>query len=116
MSSLIFLLAFYLLSSSCQATTALLLQERHKHTYIGAYSNQSGGTIITFLLSYIFAKILFSILFQIYWTLLLCSCVVGRWKQYGGHHGSYLGGCRAVVQRSPYDSSPVKCLEVSLFT
>ena len=45
---------------------------------------------------------------------MLCSCVVGRWTQYGGHHESDLGGCRAVVQRSWYDSSPVKCLKVSL--
>ena len=83
-------------------------------TYIGAYSNQTGRTIINFLLSHNFAKILFSISFQIYWTHVLCSCVVGRRKQYGRHHESDLRGCRAVVQRSWYDSSPVKCLEVSL--
>ena len=44
---------------------------------------------------------------------MLC-CVVGRRKQYGGHHESNLRWCRAVVQRSWYDSSPVKFLEVSL--
>ena len=45
---------------------------------------------------------------------MLGSCVVGRRKQYGGHHESDLRGCRAVVQRSWFDSSPVKFLEVSL--